>query len=84
LYGSLPHSIEPDAPGGKRVALEFDGGFDTDAAFGRMTVDLLKEMRAEKALSPLLLAPGAELGVDSDDGVFGWPRYEDRGKENRL
>ncbi len=32
----------------------------------------------------LTTSPRCELGVENMEGYFGWPRYEDRGKENLV
>jgi hypothetical protein len=59
--------------------------FNLDEAFGLMILDLLKTLRTEKAFSPLLLAPTAELIIEADDFAYAWPpRHEDRGKENLI
>jgi len=51
---------------------------------GQMLVDLLKQLRDTKGFSELKTAARCELGVEADDGTFGWPRYEDRGKANLV
>lgn len=33
---------------------------------------------------PLLTAEKCEMGVENMEGFYGWPKYEDRGKENLL
>lgn len=63
-------------------------GPDDDADFaepiGQLIVNVLRELRAEKAFAPLLLSPKAELIIESEDGYF-WPSVKKgRGRDNRL
>jgi hypothetical protein len=50
---------------------------------GDFLVSMLKEARAAGLFAALPRAERCELGVeDPTSGEFGWPNYEDRGKEN--
>lgn len=52
---------------------------------GEAMVAALKTVRDSGAFKPLQKAARCELGVEeAGDGEFGWPRYEDRGKENLV
>lgn len=42
----------------------------------------LLQARAAGVFKPLTKASKCELGVENVEGYFGWPSYEDRGKEN--
>jgi hypothetical protein len=48
--------------------------------------DLLKavllQARADGIFAGLSKAPRCELGVEEHDGAYGWPVYEERGREN--
>jgi hypothetical protein len=52
------------------------------ALFGEMLKGVLLSARAEGAFEELRKAEHCELGVEELEGNYGWPRYEDRGKEN--
>jgi hypothetical protein len=70
---------------GKVIRIQPESDLNVDEAFGLMMVQLLKSMRKEKAFAPLLIAPGAELMIEADDGAFSWPSHrKGRGKENRV
>jgi hypothetical protein len=56
----------------------------TPARLGKMLVTRLLAMRDAGALEILRPAATGELGVDEDDGHFGWPAYAQRGRKNRL
>ncbi len=53
-----------------------------ESVFGEFLVDVLKSARADGVFKILPKSAGCELGVESDDGEFGWPVYEERGREN--
>jgi hypothetical protein len=48
--------------------------------------DLLKSVllraRSDGVFAHLPRSPQCELGVEEHDGNYGWPAYEERGKEN--
>jgi hypothetical protein len=78
------HAVTLTGLDGRANTLEPGSDFNVDEAIGLMVLDLVKAMRAEKAFAPLLLAQGAELIIEADDGAFSWPSYEHRGTENRV
>jgi hypothetical protein len=49
---------------------------------GQMMVDILKSARDQSLFKDLPKGGKCEFGVEDFGGGFGWPRYEDRGKEN--
>jgi hypothetical protein len=63
---------------------EVEGEEEFDRAIGEFFVRLLKEARDGGLFEPLPRASVCEFGVRSYDGFFGWPVYEERGKENLL
>jgi hypothetical protein len=79
------HKVTLTGLNGKAIKLAPGSDSNLDEAIGQMLLNLIKAMRAEKAFSALLLASGAELIIEADDGGFAWPsRYEDRGKDNLV
>lgn len=50
--------------------------------FGPMLVGALTSAREAGEFAPLPKTPGCELGVEEIEGLFGWPDYDDRGKDN--
>jgi hypothetical protein len=61
---------------------------DPDTLICTIVGDALKHVlitaRDEGLFQPLLKAEKCELGVENLEGFYGWPLYEDRGKENLL
>lgn len=57
-----------------------------DAALGQvigeLLVSILREARAAGVFTNLPKVQRCELGVEESNGEFGWPTYEDRGKDN--
>ena len=52
---------------------------------GQFLVSMLKEARDAGVFATLPKARRCELGVeDPTTGEFGWPNYDDRGKENLV
>ncbi|WP_237079290.1 hypothetical protein [Myxococcus xanthus] len=49
-----------------------------------MLVATLLEMRDSGQFEALRASTTAELGVEEYEGHFGWPDYEERGRENRI
>lgn len=78
------HTVSLTGLNGKAIKIAPESDFNFDEAFGQMLLNLVKSMRTEKAFAALLLASGAELIIEADDGAFAWPLYEDRGKENQV
>jgi len=51
---------------------------------GEALKHVLLRSRREGVFKPVARAPRCELGVENLEGFYGWPRYEDRGKENLV
>jgi len=61
------------------------GDAQLTTAIGRFLVTVLLECRDQEGFAELPKAKRCELGVeDPMSGEFGWPNYEDRGKENLV
>jgi len=56
--------------------------FDFVDIIGEMLRVLLLKARADGLFTKIPKAPGCELGIEHFDGGYGWPMFEDRGKEN--
>ncbi|MDZ4780532.1 MAG: hypothetical protein SGJ19_09795 [Planctomycetia bacterium] len=52
--------------------------------FGEALVSLLKESRDSGVFATLPRAPRCELFVEEQTGMFAWPWYENRGKDNLI
>jgi hypothetical protein len=52
--------------------------------FGELLKEVLLKARADGVFKSLPVADRCEVAVEHFDGGYGWPRYEDRGKENLL
>ncbi|WP_342378589.1 hypothetical protein NVS55_04285 [Myxococcus stipitatus] len=76
---------------GVKLAAREDGTWGTPEAharlevhLGKMLVATLLEMRDSGQFESLRVSATAELCVEEYEGHFGWPDYEERGKENRM
>lgn len=49
---------------------------------GNLIKTTLLKLRGEGAFGSLNKHDDCELGIEEINGLFGWPNYEDRGKEN--
>jgi hypothetical protein len=49
---------------------------------GELIKAVLLKARADGVFAELQKAPGCEFGVEHQEGHYGWPPDEDRGKEN--
>jgi len=49
---------------------------------GEILKAALLKARADGVFEGLLKSPGCELGIEEQDGNYGWPVYEERGQEN--
>lgn len=67
--------------GGRQVHCEGDA---LHQAVGQFFVDILIQLRKEGVFSSLPTGRRCELGVEEFSGVFGWPKYEERGVDNLL
>jgi hypothetical protein len=92
-WGKFVESCE-DA-GGKGAVIDANGDryeiaeIESEERFvgwlGEALVAALKTSRNAGVFKPLKKAARCELGVEeAADGAFGWPRYENRGKENLV
>ena len=61
---------------------ELPAGAELAEPLGELLKAVLLKARADGVFAPLPKAPGCELGVEHQDGAYGWPAYEDRGREN--
>jgi hypothetical protein len=63
-------------------------GFDTYDDFGDVIGEVLKSVlisaRDDGLFDDLPKGDRCELGVEEAEGSYGWPYYEDRGKENLV
>jgi hypothetical protein len=84
--GEMPvHFILP--AGGKRTVPADDKEFNDEAfasLIGNMLKSVLLSARDEGVFEQLHKAERCELAVEELEGHYGWPRYEDRGKENLV
>jgi hypothetical protein len=53
-------------------------------AIGEFLVSILIAARDDGVLKDLPKGKRCELGVEEMEGAFGWPAYDDRGKENLV
>lgn len=61
---------------------ELAPGTELAEILGPMVKTAVLKARADGVFTGLPLATGCELGVEHFDGAYGWPAYEDRGREN--
>jgi hypothetical protein len=57
---------------------------DLVAIFGDLCKAVLLKARAEGVFKMLPKAEECHMGVEELDGRYGWPSYEDRGKEDLV
>lgn len=85
------HKLADDAKvyfvdlGGKKTDDIVAGGTaDPDKIIGETLKHVLVTARERGAYSALVKAERCELGVEGLEGGYGWPIFEDRGKENLV
>lgn len=79
------HDVRCVLPDGSIRALEAGTNDETYVTvFGEMLVSLLKDARGSGVFTPLPKQARCELGVEEVEGMFGWPAYEERGKDDLL
>jgi hypothetical protein len=70
-------------PDGTKRKLSGDSGFEEFVAvLGELLKSVLMKARADGVFKSLPKAKRCHLGVEEMDGGYGWPNYEDRGKED--
>jgi hypothetical protein len=69
-------------PNGTRRELPVGATDQLVAALGDMLRGALLKARADGVFAGLPKAAHCELGVEEQEGSYGWPAYEERGKEN--
>jgi len=69
--------VQPDG-----TEKELPTGTELAEVIGEVVKAALLKARADGVFAALPKAPGCELGVEHFSGAFGWPIYEDRGKDN--
>ncbi len=60
------------------------GDAELGETIGDFLVAMLLEARANGVFASLPKGDRCELGVEDSSGEFGWPAYDDRGKENLV
>jgi hypothetical protein len=69
-------------PDGTRRELPAGATGQLVTAIGDMLRGVLFKARADGVFGGLPKAPRCELGVEEQDGNYGWPVYEERGRDN--
>lgn len=69
---------------GKKVDVSDDGDEDSCDIVGEALKQVLLTSRKQGVFDKLPKADRCELGVEHLEGCYGWPDYEDRGKENLV
>ncbi|GHG71237.1 hypothetical protein [Comamonas sp. JC664] len=76
---------------GAKLAAREEGTWGTPEAhakleehLGKMLVVTLLELRASGQFEALRVSATSELCVEEYEGHFGWPDYEERGRENGI
>ena len=62
--------------------VELPEGSELAEPLGDLIKAVLLKARADGVFAALPKTAGCELGVEHHDGAYGWPAYEDRGREN--
>jgi hypothetical protein len=88
-----PHWLEADEANtdDEITLVRWDGteavlppGTELAEPLGEMLKAVLFKARADGLFAGLPKAAGCEMGVEHLEGGYGWPDYEDRGKENLV
>lgn len=64
------------------IELALPSGTELADVLGEVVKAALLKARADGVFAGLSKAPGCELLIEHFDGGYGWPEYDDRGKEN--
>lgn len=75
--------VEVLLPDGTKRTITEETEFDEFAAlFGDLLKGVLLKARADGVFKSLPKAKKCHLGVEEQDGTYGWPAYKDRGKDD--
>jgi hypothetical protein len=78
-------SVDVLMPDGAKRKLTDETEFeDFVALFGDLLKSVLLKARADGVFKSLPIAKECHMGVEEQDGRYGWPNYEDRGKEDLV
>ena len=69
---------------GKKIDVSDDGDEDACDVVGEALKQVLLTARDQGVFNKLPKADRCELGIEHLEGCYGWPDYEDRGKENLV
>ena len=70
-------------PDGKKRKITGETEFeDFVALFGDLLKDVLLKARADGVFKSLPKAEKCHMGVEEQEGRYGWPAHEDRGKDD--
>ncbi|MFL5339647.1 MAG: ankyrin repeat domain-containing protein [Gemmataceae bacterium] len=76
-------SVEVLLPDGKKCKITGETEFeDFVALFGDLLKGVLLKARADGVFKSLPKAEECHMGVEEQEGHYGWPAYEDRGKDD--
>jgi hypothetical protein len=81
LLDGSKHNIPPYGEDGENEDYDEE---EHVAIFGELLKSVLLKARAEGLFDLLPKATECHLGVEEHDGRYGWPHYEDRGKEDLV
>ncbi len=62
--------------------VELPEGTELAEPLGELVKAVLLKARADGVFAALPKTADCELGIEHHDGAYGWPAYEDRGREN--
>src|SRR5205085_1341027 len=77
-----PGPLALTLPDGTRRELSAGATEQLASALGDMLRAVLLKARADGVYAGLPKAPRCELGVEEQEGTYGWPPYEERGQDN--
>jgi hypothetical protein len=78
-------AVEATLPDGATRKLTEETDFETFIViFGDLLKSVLLKARANGIFTSLPTAEACRFGVEELDGRFGWPNYEDRGKDDLV
>lgn len=71
-------------PDGAEQSLAPESHDDLAAMLGNLLKNILLKAKSNGVFAALPKAKRCEIGVEEHEGRYGWPMYEDRGKENLV